>query len=123
MREAVMSLNKAVKWFAIYVLLTLGFAAATALATFVFVAVVPYKHEISTLFFSFLLLAGIALILIGVLIILRTGKLTLPEDIWLGFQRVRRDAYQRSQFLTKRKYGILFIFTGLTFILVVLSKF
>ena len=114
---------KAVKWFAIYVLLTLGFAAGTALATFVFVAVVPYRHEFSTLFFSLLFLAGIALILVGVLIILRTAKLTLPEDIWLGFQRVRRDAYQRSRFLTKRKYGILLMLIGLTFIIVSLTRF
>ena len=118
-----MSLIKAVKWFAIYVLLTLGFAAATALATFIFVEVVPYRYEFSTLFFSFLFLAGIALILVGVLIILRTAKLTLPEDIWLGFQRVRRNAYERSQFLTERKNGILLILTGLTFILVSLTQF
>ena len=118
-----MSLIRAVKWFAIYVLLTLGFAAATALTTFVFVAIVPYRYEFSTLFFSFLFLAGIALILVGVLMILGTAKLTLPEDIWLGFQRVRRDAYQRSQFLTGKKFGILVMLIGLTFILVSLTHF
>jgi len=66
-----MSFNKAVKWFAIYVLLTLGFAAVTALTTFVFVAVVPYRYEFSSLFFSFLFLAGIVLVLLGVLIVIQ----------------------------------------------------
>lgn len=114
---------KTIKWFATYILLTLGFAAATALATFVFVAVVPYKHEDSTLFFSFLFLAGIALIIVGVLMILGTAKLTLPPDISLGFLRVLRDAYLRSQFLAEKKFGILVMLIGLTFILVSLTQF
>lgn len=113
-----MSLMKAVKWFAICVLLTLGFVAATALATFLFVRVVmPYRYGFGTLFFFFLFLAGMALVAMGVLNILQVPKLTLPED------GCTLKAYQRSQFRTERKYGTLLILIGLTFIFVSLTQF
>lgn len=69
-----MSLTKAVKRFAIYILLTLVFTAATALGTFIFVRVCAHSYEFDTLFFFFLFLMGAALVVTGALIIIQAPK-------------------------------------------------
>ena len=80
-----MSLIKAVKWSAIYVLLTLVFTAVTALGTFMYLGLsehVRAHYEFDTLFFFFLFLVGITLVLLGVLIVIQAPRLTKPELGW-----------------------------------------
>ena len=121
-----MSLIKAVKWFAIYVLLTLGFTAITALGAFVYVRVSVISHEFDTMFFFFLFLMGAALVVIGVLVILRVHTLTFEADEWgscYGIPRRTEDYLSRWRHLrNERKYGILLILVGLTLILVSITQ-
>ena len=121
-----MSLIKAVKWFAIYVLLTLGFTAITGLGAFIYVRVSAISYEFDTMFFFFLFLMGAALVVIGVLVILRVHTLTFEADEWgscYGIPRRTEDYLSRWRHLrNERKYGILLILVGLTLILVSITQ-
>lgn len=115
-----MSLIKAVKWFAIYILLTLVFTAITALGTFIYLGVsahVRAHYEFDTLFFFFLFLTGFSCVAVGGVIIIRTHLLTFgrgPVTLdWILHGRHIR---------TKRKDGILVILVGLTLILVSITQ-
>jgi hypothetical protein len=112
-----MSLIKAVKWLMIYFLLTLGFAGATALTAFKFVAIDPHKYEFEAIFFFFLFFAGILLVLIGALTVFK-----VPKGVMSDFEVVN----YRTRMLEppiERRNGIVLILVGLTFILVSLPKF
>jgi hypothetical protein len=121
-----MSLIKVVKWFAIYVLLTLVFTAITALGAFIYVRASVISYEFDTMFFFFLLLMGAALVVIGVLVILRVHTLTFEADEWgscYGIPRRTEDYLSRWRHLrNERKYGILLILVGLTLILVSITQ-
>jgi len=124
-----MSLIKAVKWFAIYILLTLVFTAATALGTSMYLDVsehVRANYEFDTLFFFFLFLMGAALVGIGAPIIFRVHTLTFQADEWgSSYDTLRRteDYLSRWRYLrTERKYGVLLILVGLTLILVSITQ-
>lgn len=106
---------KAVKWLAIYVLLTLGFAAATALATFIYDRILlhTHRHELGTLFFFFLFPAGIVLVLMGCLSVFHAPIAWIYGDYP---ERKYTEAH-----LPETKFGILMILTGLTLILVSLT--
>ena len=122
-----MSLTKAVKWSAIYVLLTLVFTAVTALGTSMYLGVsvhVRAQYEFDTLFFFFLFLTGLFLVAVGTFIILRIGKFTFPEDMFITTERahITLEAYRYSKVRTERRYGILLMLVGLTLILVSIIK-
>ena len=124
-----MSLIKAVKWFAIYILLTVVFTGATALGPFMYLGVsehVRAHYEFDTLYFFFLFLIGAALVVIGVLVILRVHTLTFEADEWgscYGIPRRTEDYLSRWRHLrNERKYGILLILVGLTLILVSITQ-
>jgi hypothetical protein len=112
-----MSLIKAVKWSITYFLLTLGFAGATALAAFMFVAIDPYKYEFEAIFFFFLFFAGILLVLIGTLTIFQ-----VPKGV-MYYNEVVNYLTRMLEPPSERKNGIVLILIGLTFILVSLPKF
>jgi hypothetical protein len=115
-----MSLTEAVKWFAIYILLTLVFTAITALGAFVYFGVSNHlreNYEFDTLFFFFLLLAGFFCVAVGVVIIIRTHLLTF------GWVPASLDWILRGRHIkTKRKDGVLLILVGLTLILVAITQ-
>ena len=121
-----MSLIKTVKWFAIYVLLTLVFTAITALGAFIYIRVSVISYEFDTMFFLFLFLMGAALAVFGVLIIFRVHYLTFETDEWgSGYDKLRRieDYFSRRRKVrTERKDGILLILVGLTLILVSITQ-
>jgi hypothetical protein len=120
-----MSLIKAVKWFAIYVLLTLVFTAVTALGTFIYVRVSAISYEFNTMFFFFLFLTGLFIVACGAFIILRIAKLTFPEDMFRtteGANVALLEAFRYSKVRTERRYGILLMLVGLTLILVSIIK-
>ena len=119
-----MSLTKAVKWFAIYVLLTLVFTAATALGAFIYLRVSVISYEFDTLFFFFLFLTGLFLVAVGTLIIFRIAKLTFPGDMYITIERayITLEAYRYSKVQTRRRYGILLMLVGLTLVLVSITQ-
>jgi len=120
-----MSLIKAVKWFAIYVLLTLVFTAITALGVFIYVRVSVISYEFDTMFFLFLFLVGAALAVIGVLVIFRVHYLTFEEEWASNYDTLRQTEHyfsRRRKVRTERKDGILLILVGLTLILVSITK-
>jgi len=121
-----MSLIKAVKWFAIYVLLTLVFTAITALGAFIYVRVSVISHEFNTMFFLFLFLMGAALAVIGGLVIFRVQYLTFEGEWASNYDILRRTGHyfsRRRKVRTERRYGILLIVVGLTFIIISLTQF
>ena len=116
-----MSLIKAVKWLVIYFLLTLGFAGATALTAFMFVAIDPHKYEFEAIFFFFLFFAGILLVLIGALTIFKVPKGVMRTHSYTG-----DGVNYQTRMLeppSERRNGIVLILIGLTFIIVSLPKF
>jgi hypothetical protein len=119
-----MSLIKAVKWFAIYVLLTLVFTAVAALGTFIFLHVFPIRYEFDEVFFFFLFFTGLFLVVVGTFIIFRIAKHTFPSDMYITFQRayITLDAFRYSKVRTEGRYGILLMLVGLTLILVWIIK-
>ena len=120
-----MSLIKVVKWFAIYVLLTLVFTAITALGAFIYVRASVISYEFDTMFFLFLFLVGAALAVIGVLVIFRVHYLTFEEEWASNYDTLRQTEHyfsRRRKVRTERKDGILLILVGLTLILVSITK-
>ncbi len=113
-----MSFVKAAKWFAFYVILTLGFAAIAASGTFIVVSDRWDGLEFGTLFFLSLFATGVGVILLGVFIILRVPRLVFHGERWSPERRLRDRAVKAG-----RKEGILLILVGLTLFLVWLTRY
>jgi hypothetical protein len=113
-----MSFVKAAKWFAFYVILTLGFAAIAASGTFIVVSDRWDGLEFGTLFFFFLFATGISVIFLGILIVFRTPRLVFNGERWSPERRYRDIAVTAG-----RKEGILLILVGLTLFLVWLTRY